>query len=389
MSIKENARRALLLATTAAISTAFFTGCNKEQPSPIELDLDKVSSGESMSKGDNNSAISDEESISSGDESKDTAISDGNESGEDTTISDGNEIEESQGDEGADNVVSAISKEDISNENDNSTAAISEVDNDTVISKGDNSQDNDTAISEEDNDAAISDGDTDTPLADTTISNGNEDDSTATISKGDNSQENGTSLADTTSVSDGDSSTTAAPATPQPKWTETPTSGTMYINTDWTNARKEAIIGATSVRLYNINDAVNVVAKTNTDYYKLDDGSFIHSDYLSSTKVEIKQPEPAPAPTVTIPSSSGNTDNTGNGTGSGNGGGGNAGNNGGGNTGNTGSGTPYNGQTKVENGKSYTYLIGFGWIEEESGGGMTADHSDINALDGPIVGSMG
>lgn len=362
MSIKDNARRALLLATTAVITTAFFTGCDKDQPSPVELDLDKISSRDDsvISDGDN-------ASTSQEDESNDTAISNGNES------------EESQGDEGADNVVSAISKEDISNgeenEDDDSTALIpdGEGDEDTTVSNRDDST---ATISRGDNSQ-----DTDTSLADTTISKG--DSSQGTISKGDNSQENDT--------------TTAAPVAPQPKWTETPTSGTMYVNTDWTNARKEAIIGATSVRLYNINDAVNVVAKTNTDYYKLDDGSFIHSDYLSSTKVEIPtytppEPEPAPAPTVTIPSSSGNTGNNGGGSAGNNGGStGNTGggNNGGGSTGNTGGGTPYNGQTKVENGKTYTYVLGFGWIEGAGGGSVVTGDYSGDILSGNKVGTMG
>ena len=34
-----------------------------------------------------------------------------------------------------------------------------------------------------------------------------------------------------------------------------------------------------------MNDKVTVTAKTDTGYFKLSDGSFIHSDYLSDSKV--------------------------------------------------------------------------------------------------------
>ena len=35
-----------------------------------------------------------------------------------------------------------------------------------------------------------------------------------------------------------------------------------------------------------MGDSVKVTAKTNTGYFKLDNGEFIHGDYLSDTKVE-------------------------------------------------------------------------------------------------------
>ncbi len=74
--------------------------------------------------------------------------------------------------------------------------------------------------------------------------------------------------------------------TPAPEWEESKVSGTKYVNTDCFS-RKKAIIGVEVVKLYNVNDKVTVVAKTNTGYYKLDDGTFIHSDYLSDSKVVI------------------------------------------------------------------------------------------------------
>ena len=78
--------------------------------------------------------------------------------------------------------------------------------------------------------------------------------------------------------------TTAATAKPAPEWTETKASGTKYVNTDC-YSRKKAVLGADTVKLYSVNDKVTVTAKTDTGYFKLSDGSFIHSDYLSDSKV--------------------------------------------------------------------------------------------------------
>ena len=78
--------------------------------------------------------------------------------------------------------------------------------------------------------------------------------------------------------------TTAKPA---PEWTEEKVSATKYVNTDC-YSRKKAVLGAETVKIYNINDKVKVVAKTNTGYFKLDTGAFIHSDYLSDNKVVVQ-----------------------------------------------------------------------------------------------------
>ena len=78
--------------------------------------------------------------------------------------------------------------------------------------------------------------------------------------------------------------TTAATTKPAPEWTETKASGTKYVNTDCYSRRK-AVLGAETVKLYSVNDKVTVTAKTDTGYFKLSDGSFIHSDYLSDNKV--------------------------------------------------------------------------------------------------------
>lgn len=74
---------------------------------------------------------------------------------------------------------------------------------------------------------------------------------------------------------------------PAPEWTEEKVSATKYINTDC-YSRKKAVLGAETVKLYNVNDKVKVVAKTNTGYFKLDTGAFVHGDYLSNNKVTVQ-----------------------------------------------------------------------------------------------------
>ena len=99
--------------------------------------------------------------------------------------------------------------------------------------------------------------------------------------------------------------TTVATTKPAPEWTETKASGTKYVNTDC-YSRKKAVLGAETVKLYSVNDKVTVTAKTDTGYFKLSDGSFIHGDYLSDSKIVIqtttttkKAETPKPATTTT------------------------------------------------------------------------------------------
>lgn len=93
-----------------------------------------------------------------------------------------------------------------------------------------------------------------------------------------------TTTATTTAKPKPATTTTAATTKPAPEWTESKASGTKYVNTDC-YSRKKAILGADTVKLYSVNDKVTVTAKTDTGYFKLSDGSFIHSDYLSDSKV--------------------------------------------------------------------------------------------------------
>ncbi len=77
-------------------------------------------------------------------------------------------------------------------------------------------------------------------------------------------------------------------ATPAPEWTESAVSGTRYVNTAGIYSRARAVLGAEKVKSYGLNDMVTVTAETNTGYYKLADGSFIHKDYLSTSKIVVK-----------------------------------------------------------------------------------------------------
>ena len=81
--------------------------------------------------------------------------------------------------------------------------------------------------------------------------------------------------------------TTATTTKPAPEWTEEKVSATKYVNTDC-YSRKKAVLGAETVKLYSVNDKVKVVAKTNTGYFKLDTGAFVHGDYLSDSKVVVQ-----------------------------------------------------------------------------------------------------
>lgn len=111
--------------------------------------------------------------------------------------------------------------------------------------------------------------------------------------------------------------TPATTAAPKPAWTEKKCSGTMYINISSCSARKEGVQGSEVVSYKSYGDAVEVTALTDTGYYKLDDGTYIHSDYLSKTKpAETTTTVTTSAPKQTTPSksdsqisSSGITDN--------------------------------------------------------------------------------
>ena len=94
-----------------------------------------------------------------------------------------------------------------------------------------------------------------------------------------------TTTAETTVTTTTTAATTTTAVTTT--WTEQAVNKVMYVNTNGIYSRKYAIQGSTTVKQYKLNDKVTVVALTNTDYYKLNDGSFIHKDYLSSSEIVI------------------------------------------------------------------------------------------------------
>lgn len=105
----------------------------------------------------------------------------------------------------------------------------------------------------------------------------------------------------TTTVKEETTATTAvstSATTAEPTWKETKKSAEMYLNTS-VYSRTKAYIGAPTADLYQINDKVKVVAVTDTDYYKLDNGKFIHCDYLSEEKTAIQTT--ATTITTTVP----------------------------------------------------------------------------------------
>ncbi len=69
-----------------------------------------------------------------------------------------------------------------------------------------------------------------------------------------------------------------------PQWIETEEIGELYVNTDHIYSRIIAIQGSERVRQYTLNEKVAVIAKTDTNYYKLKDGTYIHADYLSESE---------------------------------------------------------------------------------------------------------
>ena len=124
----------------------------------------------------------------------------------------------------------------------------------------------------------------DEPKAETTTAQTTATTSATTKPQETKSAETTTTTTATTTAKPKPATTTAATTKPAPEWTETKASGTKYVNTDC-YSRKKAVLGAETVKLYSVNDKVTVTAKTDTGYYKLDTGAYIHSDYLSDSKV--------------------------------------------------------------------------------------------------------
>ncbi len=104
------------------------------------------------------------------------------------------------------------------------------------------------------------------------------EETTETTASETESETSETTTAASTSASE---TTTAASATTAEKsWNETEISETLYIKTSC-YSRTQAIVGSESVKKYDVGQKINIVAATDTGYFKLADGTFIHSDYVT------------------------------------------------------------------------------------------------------------
>lgn len=79
------------------------------------------------------------------------------------------------------------------------------------------------------------------------------------------------------------SETATAASDSEAQWSETEISETLYITTAC-YSRKRAIVGSEAVKKYDVGQKINIVAATDTGYYKLADGTYIHSDYVTDQK---------------------------------------------------------------------------------------------------------
>lgn len=91
---------------------------------------------------------------------------------------------------------------------------------------------------------------------------------------------------------------TAATAASAREWNETEISETLYIKTAC-YSRTKAIVGSESVKKYSPGTKINVVAATDTGYYKLADGTFIHSDYVTDEAPSAETTTKKPVVTTT------------------------------------------------------------------------------------------
>lgn len=100
-----------------------------------------------------------------------------------------------------------------------------------------------------------------------------------------NTAEETTVVENTENTDESSSEQTDIPTAEEPPeitWTETPLKSIMYVNTEGISSRAKAIMGSEKANRFGLNQEVTVTAKTNTNYYKLDNGTYIHSDYLSA-----------------------------------------------------------------------------------------------------------
>ena len=128
--------------------------------------------------------------------------------------------------------------------------------------------------------------------------------SDSTTSKAESKSDSDTESAESTNSAE-ESAPSENSDTSETEWKETAEDSVKYVSVDC-YSRKNAILGAETVKLYSANEKVEVVAITDTGYCKLKDGTFIHSDYLSDSKVTVTTATTA-QPTDSKPAVTGST----------------------------------------------------------------------------------
>lgn len=96
---------------------------------------------------------------------------------------------------------------------------------------------------------------------------------------------------------------TTTAANPSQAWTETELVKTVYAHTT-ANIRSGPGTSYGKVRTTNLGDAMTVVAITNNNWYKLEDGTFISQTVVSDvapTPVPTQAPTPTPDPNAPVP----------------------------------------------------------------------------------------
>ncbi len=137
-----------------------------------------------------------------------------------------------------------------------------------------------------------------TTAEETTASESETEAETTTVSESETEAET-TTVSETTKAEETTATTKAAA-----EWNETEISETLYVVSNC-YSRKKAIVGSESVKQYKAGTEINIVAATDTGYYKLADGTFIHSDYVSdqkpaaTTAAATKKPTTEEKPAVT------------------------------------------------------------------------------------------
>jgi len=141
-----------------------------------------------------------------------------------------------------------------------------------------------------------------TPVATTTEATTTVVEETTTVSETSETTEATTEATTVAETTQAPAPTTTA-ANPSQAWTETELVKTVYAHTT-ANIRSGPGTSYGKVRSTNLGDAMTVVAITNNNWYKLEDGTFVSQTVVSDvapTPVPTKAPTPTPDPNAPVP----------------------------------------------------------------------------------------